>query len=109
MRTGGILMFEHRHEPLLARTAFAARLVRHALMATGMIAGSLGIGVVGYHGCEGMPWIDALVNAAMILGGMGPVNPGAGCPHPAQVLATSRSGVGTRPHMCGIGRFLNKP
>jgi hypothetical protein len=39
-----------------------------------MIAGALGIGILGYHYFEGLPWIDALVNAAMILGGMGPIN-----------------------------------
>lgn len=39
-----------------------------------VIAGSLGLGTVGYHETEGMPWIDALLNASMILGGMGPVS-----------------------------------
>ena len=34
----------------------------------------LGIGVVGYHALAGLPWLDALVNASMILGGMGPVD-----------------------------------
>jgi hypothetical protein len=37
-------------------------------------AGSLAVGVVGYHVFEGLSWIDALLNASMILGGMGPVN-----------------------------------
>ncbi len=46
----------------------------HGAMALLVIGVALGIGVVGYHWSEGMPWIDALVNAAMILGGMGPVN-----------------------------------
>jgi hypothetical protein len=36
---------------------------------------ALGIGVLGYHYLGGLPWIDALVNASMILGGMGPVDP----------------------------------
>ncbi len=66
-------MFEHRHEPLLSKAAFRLRLVRHALLAVGLIFGALGIGILGYHGLEGMNWIDALVNASMILGGMGPV------------------------------------
>ena len=39
------------------------------------IGAALGIGVVGYHYFGGLPWIDALVNASMILGGMGPVDP----------------------------------
>ena len=68
------MVFEHRHEPLLARAAFAARVVRHAGIAAGIVVGSLAIGVVGYHVFEDLPWVDALVNAAMILGGMGPVN-----------------------------------
>jgi hypothetical protein len=33
------------------------------------------IGVVGYHTIAGLPWIDSLLNASMILTGMGPVNP----------------------------------
>jgi len=36
---------------------------------------ALGIGIFGYHWFEGMPWIDATLNASMILGGMGPVSP----------------------------------
>ena len=67
-------MFEHRHEPILSRSAFRLRLLRHALVAIGLVAASLGIGILGYHGFEGLGWIDAIVNAAMILGGMGPVD-----------------------------------
>ena len=44
------------------------------LFALGMVFGSLGIGVLGYHFSEGLSWLDALVNAAMILFGMGPVS-----------------------------------
>ena len=39
-----------------------------------MIAGALGLGIGGYHWIAGLPWIDALLNASMILGGMGPVD-----------------------------------
>ena len=39
-----------------------------------MMALSLCLGMLGYHYTEGLPWIDALLNASMILGGMGPVN-----------------------------------
>ncbi len=38
------------------------------------LAVSLGIGMVGYHFTENLPWIDSLLNASMILGGMGPVD-----------------------------------
>jgi hypothetical protein len=68
-------VFEHRRKPLLSRAAFAARLARSAALAAALIAVSLGIGVVGYHGFAGLPWIDALLNASMILTGMGPVDP----------------------------------
>ena len=67
-------MYEHRHEPLLPRAAYLIRVARHALFAGGLIAGALGIGIVGYHFTEGLSWIDSFVNTAMLLGGMGPVN-----------------------------------
>jgi hypothetical protein len=67
-------MFEHQREPLLSRVAFAARIGRHALMFVGLAGAALSIGILGYHCIEGLPWIDATVNASMILGGMGPVN-----------------------------------
>ena len=40
-----------------------------------LIIASLGLGVAGYHLCAGLPWLDALLNASMILTGMGPVDP----------------------------------
>jgi len=45
----------------------------HVLFAAGVIAFSLGIGVAGYHWIAHFSWIDSLLNASMILGGMGPV------------------------------------
>ena len=66
--------FEHRSQPLLPPEAFRLRMLLHGAMALLVIGIALGIGIVGYHWSEDMPWIDALVNAAMILGGMGPVN-----------------------------------
>ena len=68
-------MFEHRHKPLLSRAAFAARLARSSALAALLIAVSLGIGVLGYHLFAGLGWVDALLNASMILTGMGPVDP----------------------------------
>jgi hypothetical protein len=67
-------MYEHRNEPLLPRSAFLRRLAAHVGIAVGMIAGSLAIGILGYHLIEGLAWVDALLNASMILGGMGPVD-----------------------------------
>lgn len=66
-------MFEHRSQPLLSRRHFGLRLVRAGLVAVGVIAGSLLLGILGYHETEKMGWIDATLNAAMILTGMGPV------------------------------------
>ncbi len=66
-------MFEHRRQPLLHWRAYALRQARHALFALALVAAALGIGVLGYHHFEDMAWVDALVNAAMILGGMGPM------------------------------------
>jgi hypothetical protein len=67
-------MYEHRGQPLLPRPAFLRRLAKHAGIAIGIVLGSLLIGILGYHFLEGLAWIDALVNASMILGGMGPVD-----------------------------------
>ena len=66
-------MFEHHTKPLLPRKVYYQRLARHAVMGVGIIVLSLGIGMVGYHELEKLPWIDAFLNAAMILSGMGPV------------------------------------
>jgi hypothetical protein len=67
-------MFEHYRRPLLPLREFIWRVVRHGVFALLLVAIALGIGVLGYHGLENLPWVDALVNAAMILGGMGPVD-----------------------------------
>lgn len=70
-----IRMFEHRTDPLLPRHRFLGRVALYLALSAAVIGGALGIGVLGYHYCGGLPWIDALVNASMILGGMGPVDP----------------------------------
>jgi hypothetical protein len=67
-------MFEHRQQALLSPGKFLIRQLIYIVIAIGIIGGSLLIGVLGYHIFENLAWIDALVNAAMILGGMGPVN-----------------------------------
>ena len=68
-------MFEHKHEPVLHRRAFLGRMARFAAAAFALVFGALGIGMTGYHCFEGLPWLDAYLNAAMILTGMGPVAP----------------------------------
>jgi hypothetical protein len=67
-------LFEHKTEKLITGKAFVARLGTSVGIAAGILIGSLGIGVVAYHVLERLPWIDSLLNASMILGGMGPVN-----------------------------------
>ncbi len=59
--------------PLLPRREFLARIVRSVCLGLSIIAVCLGIGMVGYHGLEKLSWIDAFLNASMILSGMGPV------------------------------------
>ena len=65
--------FEKKHEPLLSRQLFLVRMVRHVALSCLFILISLVIGMAGYRYFEGMPWVDAFLNASMILGGMGPV------------------------------------
>jgi hypothetical protein len=69
------LLYESKKQPVLARSKFVRRLFVHAAVAAGLLAGSLGFGVVGYMRFERLSWIDAFLNSAMLLGGMGPVNP----------------------------------
>jgi hypothetical protein len=68
-------MYEPRHAPLATRAQFLRRVARHFGFGLAVIAGSLAIGMLGYRYFEGMAWIDAYLNAAMLLGGMGPVDP----------------------------------
>jgi hypothetical protein len=66
---------ETRRQPLLSRRAFAGRVAASFGAAAALIAASLLAGMVGYHVLEGLAWIDAFANAAMILSGMGPLDP----------------------------------
>ena len=65
--------FEHKNEPLLPKNLFVKRILKHFGLGILVIFTSLMIGVLGYHFFEGFSWIDSLLNASMILGGMGPV------------------------------------
>ena len=68
-------MYEHVTHSLLSRAAFLRRVANHGIFALLVVLFALGIGVVGYHYLGELAWIDALLNASMILGGMGPVDP----------------------------------
>lgn len=66
-------MFEHRSQSLLSRRDFFRRLAQSAVTGVTIIAVSLFIGMLGYHALEQLGWLDAFLNAAMLLGGMGPL------------------------------------
>ena len=68
-------MFEHKGEEILSRSEFLLRLLRSVCFTLLIVAVSLAIGSAGYHHFEGLEWVDSLLNASMILTGMGPVNP----------------------------------
>ena len=68
-------MFENKNEPLATKAVFITRLLFSFLISLLVIAVSLGVGTWGYHFFGDLTWIDALLNAAMILTGMGPVDP----------------------------------
>ena len=65
--------FERRREPLAPPVVFLRRLGNNVLVALGLVFLSLLAGMVGYRATAGMPWLDAFLNASMILSGMGPV------------------------------------
>jgi hypothetical protein len=70
----GPLPVHPMHHPRHMRRVLARRLLRNALTVAGLIAVALFIGALGYHELEGLGWLDATLNAAMILTGMGPVH-----------------------------------
>lgn len=67
--------FERRNEKLAPLPVFARRMIGAVATACGVIGVVLFIGVAGYHWLGGFAWIDSILEASMILGGMGPVNP----------------------------------
>lgn len=68
-------MYEPRHEEPIPLRRFVRRLSTHGAVAVALVVISLAIGMTGYMYFEHMRWRDAFVNAAMLLGGMGPVDP----------------------------------
>ncbi len=67
-------MYESRHQPLLHRAGFVRRVLGHVAAVAGLIAGSIAIGMAGYVGFERLSWLDAFLDTAMLLGGMGPIH-----------------------------------
>ncbi len=68
-------MFERRREKLLPWARFVSRMAWSFLLAFGIVAVALILGILGYHFIAQLAWIDAVLNASMILTGMGPVDP----------------------------------
>lgn len=67
-------MFNSTPKPLPPWERYLLRLARGLIASGALIGGSLALGATGYHEFEGLPWLDATLNASMILTGMGPVN-----------------------------------
>lgn len=66
--------FEHKSKPVIPIEQFYRRQLRFLGYAAVLLSGSLGIGMLGYRLSTGMSWMDAFLNASMILTGMGPVD-----------------------------------
>ncbi|MCX5696309.1 MAG: hypothetical protein NTW18_06650 [Candidatus Omnitrophica bacterium] len=67
-------MFEQKHQKIAPVSVFIRRVAVYIGIAILVILIALFIGVAGYHWIAGFSWVDSLLNASMILGGMGPVN-----------------------------------
>jgi hypothetical protein len=65
---------EHRAQPVIPPDQFLVRLAHSGIIALALIAVSLLVGMIGYRTLEGLSWIDAFLNASMLLGGMGPIH-----------------------------------
>jgi hypothetical protein len=68
-------MYESKTQKPIARPRFLRRMLVHSAIASCLIAVSIGLGMLGYCQFEHMPLLDGFLNSAMLLGGMGPVNP----------------------------------
>ena len=67
-------MYEHRRHQLVSWPMFVRRACRHVIWAAVVVLCAVGIGTVGYHAVGRLEWVDAFLNASMILSGMGPVD-----------------------------------
>ena len=69
------LNYEHRSDPILPQAMWVKRVINTSTLALFVIVGALSIGVLGSHFISGLSWVDAILEASMILGGMGAVAP----------------------------------
>ena len=68
-------MLERSHEKLAPLPVFLKRMVGSVGIGLALLLVALFIGICGYHWLDGLDWVDSLLEASMILGGMGPINP----------------------------------
>jgi hypothetical protein len=68
-------VYEHSSQPLLPRRVFLSRVFRSIALAAVIVGAWLVIGILGYHWLGRLGWVDAILNASMILSGMGPIDP----------------------------------
>ncbi len=68
------MLYESKKHPLITRRRFVRRLARHGAVGVALVLLSLAVGIAGYMCFEDLNAIDALLNSAMLLGGMGPVD-----------------------------------
>lgn len=68
-------MYERKTQAPISRAGFVRRLVTQMLWAFALLVASVALGMAGYVMLEHLSWVDAFLNSAMLLGGMGPVNP----------------------------------
>lgn len=68
-------MYENKNQSVISKQQFNQRMINHLLVVFALLAFSLAIGMIGYKVFERFSWIDGFLNSAMLLGGMGPVNP----------------------------------
>ena len=67
-------MYERKTENLVPLVVFARRMTITFLLLLTVLAIALGLGIIGYHEFARLSWIDSILNASMILTGMGPVD-----------------------------------
>lgn len=67
-------MYENYSQPILPFRKFRIRLLKNFIWACLILLLSLLAGILGYHFLEGLSWVDSMLNAAMILTGMGPIH-----------------------------------
>ena len=69
------MLFERHSEELISLPKFYGRMLRSFMLASSIVLSALAVGAIGYHGFAQLNWVDAILNASMILTGMGPVTP----------------------------------